>query len=364
MTEQVECVVIGAGVVGLAVARALGQAGREVMVLEAQNAIGTGISSRSSEVIHGGMYYPQDSWRARLCVPGNQMLRDFAAAHNVDFRMTGKLIVAAEDAEIPALEAIAARGAANHVPGLTMLTGAQACAMEPALRCVRALWSPHTGIIDSHGLMLALQGQVEHLGGQVVLNAPVVGGQAQGDGFVLEVGGAEPMRLRARRVVLAAGVSAPRLGRVLGLRAVPQDYLCKGNYFTLAGKMPFRHLVYPVPLRDGLGVHYTLDLQGRGRFGPDVEWIETPDYQVDAARAPAFLGAVIRYWPDAAGRELVPAYAGIRPKIYAPDQPAADFLIQGERQHGALGVVALYGIESPGLTSSLALARVVTEMLS
>ena len=288
----------------------------------------------------------------------------FAAAHHVDFQMVGKLIVAAEADEIPALDAILAKGKANGVENLVPITGAEACDLEPGLRCVQALWSPDTGIIDSHGLMLALQAEIERLGGQVVLNAAVIGGGATEQGVELAVGGADPMTLLARHVVLSAGLASPRLGRALGVRAVPQDYLCKGNYFTLTGKMPFRHLVYPVPMRDGLGVHYTMDLNGGGRFGPDVEWVDALDYQVSADRAPAFLAAIGHYWPDASGRELVPAYAGIRPKIYAPDQPAADFMVQGADSHGVPGMVALYGIESPGLTSSLALAELVAEMLS
>ena len=364
MTEQVDSIVIGAGVVGLAAARELAMAGRDVLVLEAQNAIGLGVSSRSSEVIHGGMYYPPGSLRAKLCVPGNRLLRQFATDHHVDFHMVGKMIVATCDEEVAALDGILAKGQANGVTGLTFISGQQALEMEPDLKCVKALWSPDTGIIDSHGLMLALQGEIEALGGQVVLNAPVTGGHAVDGGFMVQVGGADPMTVQASRLVLAAGLSAPRLGQVLGLPKAPQGYLCKGNYFSLVGKTPFRHLVYPVPMRDGLGVHFTMDLQGRGRFGPDVEWIEAEDYHVTETRAAAFLDAVTRYWPGAQGRELAPAYAGVRPKIYAPHEPPADFLVQGPRDHGVPGVVALYGIESPGLTSSLALAQMVRELLS
>ena len=364
MTEQVDSIVIGAGVVGLAVARELALAGRDVLVLEAQNAIGLGVSSRSSEVIHGGMYYPPGSLRAKLCVPGNRLIRQFAADHHVDFQMVGKLIVATCDEEAASLDAILAKGHANGVTGLTMISGQQALDMEPDLKCVKALWSPDTGIIDSHGLMLALQGEIEALGGQVVLNAPVNGGHAVDGGFVLQVGGADPMTLQAAQVVLATGLSAPRLGQALGLARAPQGYLCKGNYFSLVGKTPFRHLVYPVPMRDGLGVHFTMDLQGRGRFGPDVEWIESEEYQVTESRAAVFLDAVTRYWPGALGRELAPAYAGVRPKIYASHEAPADFWVHGQQDHGVPGVVALYGIESPGLTSSLALAQMVRGLLS
>ena len=364
MSEKVDCVVIGAGIIGLAAARALSQGGRDVLVLEAQGAIGMGISSRSSEVIHAGMYYPRDSIRAKHCILGNGLLRQFAADHGVDFQMVGKLIVATDEEEVPALEAILSRGQANGVAGLVRMTGQDAVSMEPELKCVKALWSPDTGIIDAHGIMLALTAEIEQHGGQVVLNAPVVAGQAVEGGVEIAVGGAEPMTLMATSVVLAAGLSSPKIGRALGLGNVPADYLCKGNYFSLVGKMPFSHLVYPVPVQDGLGVHYTMDLNGRGRFGPDVAWVASESYDVDAAKASAFLDAITHYWPGAAGRELAPAYAGIRPKIYASHQPAADFMIHGREQHGALGVVALYGIESPGITSSLALAQLVTEMLS
>ena len=363
MVERVDCVVIGAGVIGLAVARALVLAGREVLVLESQADFGTGISSRSSEVVHGGMYYPPGSLRARLCVRGNRMLRQFCTERRVAFQKTGKLIVAAEAAEVPVLDEILARGEANGVPDLMPMSGEQACDMEPELRCVQAVWSPHTAIVDSHGLMMALLADIEDGQGMLVLNAPVLGGKKRDDGFELSVGGREPMDIVAKTVVVAAGLSSPAVARSLGLRSVPQEYLCKGSYFSLAGKMPFSHLVYPVPLNHGLGVHFTLDLQGRGRFGPDVEWVKTQSYEVDPARSTVFLSAITRYWPGAEGRELTPAYAGIRPKIYAPNQPAADFLIHSQAQHGALGVIALYGIESPGLTSSLALAKMVAEMV-
>ena len=364
MIEHVDCVVIGAGIVGLATARALAQSARDVLVLEAENAICTGISARSSEVIHAGMYYPPGSLRAKLCVEGNGLLRRFAAEHCLDFKMVGKLIVAAETDEIPALDAIADKAKANGVLSLVPLSGGEAMAMEPALRVVKALWSPDTGIIDTQGLGLALTAELEALGGQVVVGTPVTGGGRVEAGISLSVGGADPVTLIAKSVVLSAGLSSPRLARSLGLECAPTAYLCKGNYFSLVGRMPFSHLIYPVPVRDGLGVHYTLDLAGRGRFGPDVEWVETETYTVSADRAPSFLSAIARYWPEAQGRELEPAYAGIRPKIYGPRDPVADFRIDGADQHGCLGLVALYGIESPGITSSLALARMVTEMLS
>jgi len=360
--ERIDCAVIGAGVVGLAVARTLALAGREVMVLEAGGAIGGGISSRNSEVIHAGMYYPAGSLKARLCVRGNRLLRDFAADHGVSFSMCGKLIVATDGTEEAKLADILAKGQANGVTGLTAIPAAQAHEMEPNLACKAALFSADTGIVDVHGLMLALQGVVEAQGGMVALHSPVVGGEVRDDGVVLRVGGAEPMTVVARTVVVAAGLHSCPVARSLGLANVPRDYLCKGNYFTLTGKMPFSRLVYPVPVAAGLGVHYTLDLAGRGRFGPDVEWIEAEDYAVDPRRGDQFYAAIRRYWPGLADGALEPGYAGIRPKISGPAESAADFTVHGPAQHGGSGVVALYGIESPGLTSSLALAELVKEM--
>lgn len=364
MTERVDCVVIGAGVVGLACARQLALAGREVLILEGAAAIGSGISSRNSEVIHAGMYYPKNSLKARMCVEGNRLLRAYAADRGVAFRMVGKLIVAATPEEEQALGGILAKGRDNGVAGLDFIPVAQARAWEPELSCVAALWSPDTGIIDSHGLMMALLAETEALGGQLALNAPVVAGGADDGGVRISVGGAEPMELRAKSVVIAAGLDAPALGAAFGLAQAPQAYLCKGNYFALTGKMPFSRLVYPVPVHAGLGVHYTLDLQGRGRFGPDVEWIDRRDFRVDPVRVVPFFEAIRRYWPGLDDRRLEPAYAGIRPKISGPHDPAADFRVDGPAEHGVDGVVALYGIESPGLTASLALARLVTEKMA
>ncbi|MDE2111677.1 MAG: NAD(P)/FAD-dependent oxidoreductase [Alphaproteobacteria bacterium] len=357
--ERVDCVVIGAGVVGLAVARTLALAGREVIVLEREGAIGTGISSRNSEVIHAGMYYPTDSLKARLCVAGNQMLRDYAASHGVPFKMVGKLIVATTAQEAADLEGILAKGRANKVTGLRGISGAEATAMEPALSCVSALLSPDTGIIDTHAYMLALQGEAEANGAMVAFRAPVVGGHPHDNGMELTIGDAEGTRLVAKIVVIAAGLAACNVARAMGLANVPTPYLCKGNYFSLAGKMPFQRLVYPVPVSAGLGVHYTVDLAGRGRFGPDVEWVEREDYRVDPARAESFYAAIRRYWPALADGALEPVFAGIRPKIQAPNEPARDFVVAGPKDHGSPGVIALYGIESPGLTSSLALADTV-----
>lgn len=362
--ERVDCVVIGAGVVGLAVARALAQTGREVIILEAEGAIGTGISSRNSEVIHAGMYYPAGSLRARLCVAGNRMLRDYASTRGVPHRMTGKLIVATNEAEAAQLDTILARGKANGVEGLAPVSAAHAKEMEPDLNCVAALWSPSTGIVDTHGLMLSLLGEAEERGAALAVKSPVTGGRPTDGGMLLSVGGVEPTTLLARRVVLAAGLAAPRLGGVLGLANVPPAYLCKGNYFTLTGRTPFSRLVYPVPVAAGLGVHFTLDMGGRGRFGPDVEWLEAEDYRVDPRRGDSFYAAIRRYWPGLPDGALEPAYAGIRPKISAEGAPAADFMIHGPAETGLPGVAALYGIESPGLTSSLAIAKLVGELLA
>lgn len=363
-SEAVDCVVVGAGVVGLAVARRLAQAGREVVVLEQAGAIGTGISSRNSEVIHAGLYYPPGSLRARLCAPGNRALRDHAARCGVPHALPGKLVVANGAEEEATLATLLERGTANGAEGLRLLSGAEARRLEPALVCTAALLSPSTGIIDSHALMLSLLGEAEAAGAMLALHAPLLAGRAENGRMVLEVGGAEPMRLSAASVVVAAGLGAPGLGRTLGLREVPDGHLCRGNYFALTGRAPFSRLVYPVPVAAGLGVHFTLDLGGAGRFGPDVEWIETKSYTVDPARAVPFVGAIRRYWPGLPDDALAPAYAGIRPKITAPGVPAADFRIDGPERTGIPGVVALYGIESPGLTSCLTIADLVAELLT
>jgi L-2-hydroxyglutarate oxidase LhgO len=355
--ERVEAVIVGAGVIGLAIARQLAISGHDVIILEAEGHFGSGISSRNSEVIHAGMYYPPGSLRAALCVRGNALLQEFAASHAVPYSMVGKLIVAHDRSEESKLELIAQRAAANGVIGLRSLSGAQAMEMEPLLSCHAALFSSNTGIIDSHALMLALLGDAEKHGAVIAYGSPVLGGTPTRDGTVLNVGGIEPTQIMARHLVLAAGLQTCPLARTLNLPQVPQNYLCKGNYFTLSGAMPFRHLVYPIPVAAGLGTHYTLDLAGRGRFGPDVEWIEQEDYTVNPQRADQFYQAIRRYWPSLPNGILEPAYAGIRPKIHAAHQDAADFQIQGPQEHGIPGIIALYGIESPGLTSSLAIAE-------
>ena len=371
--EQVDTVVIGAGVVGLAVARALALQGREVMVLEAADAFGTGTSARNSEVIHAGIYYPAGSLKARLCVQGKQMLYDYCAERGIAHQRCGKLIVATSADQVDELRAIQQRAAANDVHDLRLLTRAEAQALEPSLQCHAALLSPSTGIVDSHGLMLSLLGDLEQAGGLLAVNSEVKSLAALGDkaqaAIKMEVfGGGESAELIARQVVNAAGLHAPALGartQGLDLRHVPQAHFAKGNYFTLSGRAPFSRLIYPVPEPGGLGVHLTLDLGGQAKFGPDVQWVDSPhDLQVDAARGNAFYAEVRRYWPELRDGALQPGYAGIRPKISAPGEPAADFVIQGPREHGVPGLVNLFGIESPGLTSCLALGAATVEALN
>ena len=363
--DQIDCVVIGAGVVGLAVARALALQGREVMVLEAAQAIGTGTSSRNSEVIHSGIYYPEGSLKARLCVAGKELLYAYCAARGVGYQRCGKLIVATSDAQVAQLHGMLARAAANGVQDLVLLTRAQARALEPQLECVAALHSPGTGIVDSHALMLALQGDLQAAGGLVVLNTPLAQAQcAQGAITLIAKDGTE---LQAKSVVNAAGLQAQALARrFAGLAAqfVPPSHYAKGNYFTLTGRSPFSRLIYPVPEAAGLGVHLTIDLGGQAKFGPDVQWVSSPDdLLVDPARGDAFYAQVRKYWPALPDGALIAGYAGIRPKINAPDQPAGDFLIQGPAVHGVAGLVNLFGIESPGLTSSLAIGDYVCRLV-
>lgn len=364
--EPVDVVVIGAGVVGLAVARALALAGREVWVLESEGRIGSGISARNSEVIHAGIYYPQDSLKARLCVQGKQMLYAYCAERGVAHRRCGKLLVATSPSQLADLVQVQARALANGVQDLQLLSAAEAVALEPALHCHGALLSPSTGMVDSHGLMLAFQGDLEHAGSQVVLHCQV-------DKVELSLTGRHQVWtqdgtcLAARTLINAAGLSAPALARSfagLDARHVPQEFFAKGNYFSLSGKAPFQRLVYPLPEPGGLGVHLTLDLAGQAKFGPDVQWVDdASDYHVGPARGAAFYAEVRKYWPDLADGALQAAYSGIRPKISGPGQTAADFCVQGAQTHGVPGLVNLFGIESPGLTSALALAEMVSVLL-
>lgn len=368
MSESMDCAVIGAGLIGLAVARALAQAGREVIVLEAADAIGTGISSRNSEIIHAGIYYPANSLKARFCVAGRDMLYAFCAEHGVTHRRPGKLIVATEEDEIASLKDIQARAQANGVNDLEWLDGRAAMALEPALKASAALLSPSTGMVDSHGLMLAYQGDAEACGAVIAFNSPVEGGQTEdGTGnILLNVGGAEPMDLSCRTVVNCAGLGAQDVAKSMrGLPAgtIPPQYLAKGNYFIISGPAPFSRPIYPVPGQASLGLHYSSDLSGQARFGPDVEWVDDIDYTVDPGRAEQFYQAILRYWPDVRLENLQPGFAGIRPKIQAPGEAAADFVLQGPEIHGIEGLINLYGIESPGLTSSLAIGAEVARMV-
>ena len=368
--EQVDAVVVGAGVVGLAVARALALQGREVLVLEREDAIGTGVSSRNSEVIHAGIYYPAGSLKARLCVRGKQLLYDYCADRGIAHRRCGKLIVATTVSQQAALPDLVRKAAANGVNDLRTLSREEALALEPALNCLGAVHSPSTGIVDSHGLMLSLQGDLEQAGGMVVLRTSVTHLKPLGHGIVVAC--ADGTELLATTVVNAAGLGAVALAhqtRGLDAAALPRAWWAKGNYFSLEGRSPFQRLVYPAPEPDvhlaGLGVHLTIDLGGQAKFGPDVQWTDrADDFVVDPRRGDAFYAAVRAYWPGLPDGALQPSYAGIRPKISGPDEPAADFHIQGPADHGVAGLVNLLGIESPGLTSCLAIGERVAEAVA
>ena len=368
--DRVDAVVIGAGVVGLAVARALARRGQETIVLEAETAIGTGTSSRNSEVIHAGLYYPHGSWKARLCVQGKEMLYRYAEERGLEHRRCGKLVVATSEAQRAALRDVVHAASLNAVMDLQWLEGAEARALEPELACVAAILSPSTGIIDSHGYMLALQGDLEAAGGAVAFASPVVHVACRPGEFIVRTGGDAATTLQTSLLINAAGLWAPWLARQfdgLAPGCVPRAYFAKGNYYSLAGRAPFSRLVYPVPEAAGLGVHLTLDLSGMARFGPDVEWIEPDaqqriDYRVDPRRADAFYAEIRRYWPALPDHALQPAYSGVRPKIQAPGEPARDFWLQGSHEHGLPGLVNLFGIESPGLTAALALGETAADL--
>ena len=369
--DRVDALVIGAGAVGLAVGRALAQAGREVIVAESQPGIGQGVSSRNSEVIHAGLYYTPGSLKARLCVRGKELLYALCASHGVEHRRCGKLTVANSEAEVQALRGLQDRAAANGVP-VEWLTQEQASALEPALRCIAALHSPSTGIVDSHGFMLALQGDLERAGGMVALGTEVVSATLSpraGEPHVLRF--ADGSELAADVLVNSASLHACALARRfegLDARFVPREWFAKGNYYALAGRAPFTHLIYPAPSDAHLGTHLTLDLGGQAKFGPDIEWLDVQspeqiDWRVDPARADGFYAEVRRYWPGLPDGALAPSYSGVRPKIHGPHEKAPDFRIDGPALHGVPGLVNLFGIESPGLTSALAIAEEVSALL-
>ncbi|QWE19877.1 NAD(P)/FAD-dependent oxidoreductase [Polynucleobacter sp. AP-Kolm-20A-A1] len=367
--EQIDCVVIGAGVVGLAVAREMALQGRETILLERENAFGTISSARNSEVIHAGIYYPKDSLKAKLCVEGNRLLYEYCRSHQVATQPYGKLIVASDATQMDDLQAILYKAQNNGVPEIKMISGDEARALEPNLQCSAAILSSSTGIVDSHGYMLSLLGGFEDAGGMIAYQSPLlsakpIGVNAEG-GFELEIGGPDGMKIQTKLLINCAGMSAPAVAqKIEGLEKdqIPKAYFAKGNYFSLSGKSPFKHLIYPIPEPGGLGVHLTLDMGGQAKFGPDVEWldIETEgqiDYTVDPKRGDGFYEAVRRYWPDLKDGSLQPDYSGVRAKIVPPNAPAGDFCFDTPKEHGLHGLFNLYGFESPGLTSSLAIAR-------
>src|SRR3954470_3702354 len=357
--DRVECVIVGAGVIGLALARRLAQAGREVVVLEEAEAIGTVTSSRNSEVIHAGIYYPAGSWMARMCVAGKIALYRYCDEHGIPYRNCGKLIVATVPEETAKLQAIRAHAEANGVLDMQTLSGTAARELEPALNCDAALLSPATGIIDSHANMLALKGDAEEGGAAYAFHTPLLRGRTSAGRIEIEAGGDAPMTLACDLLVNAAGLGASAVARSIEdmpVEMIPPAYLAKGNYFSCSARAPFSRLIYPVPEPGGLGVHLTLDMAGQARFGPDVEWVESIDYTVDPARADRFYPAIRKYWPTLPDGALMPSYSGIRPKIVPPAVATQDFLIQGPHEHGVTGLINLFGIESPGLTSSLAIA--------
>jgi L-2-hydroxyglutarate oxidase LhgO len=366
--EQVDCIVIGAGVVGLAVAREMALQGRETILLEREGSFGTISSARNSEVIHAGIYYPKDSLKAKLCVEGNRLLYEYCRTHQVGTQAYGKLIVA-DETQINDLQAIFYKAQNNGVPEIKMISGEEAKQLEPKLKCSTAILSASTGIVDSHGFMLSLLGGFEDAGGMIAYHSPLISakpiGQGAEGGFELDVGGPDGMKLQTKLLINCAGMSAPAVAqKIEGIEKdqIPKAYFAKGNYFSLSGRSPFSHLIYPIPEAGGLGVHLTLDMAGQAKFGPDVEWLdieseEQIDYTVDIKRGEGFYAAVRKYWPDLKDNALQPDYSGVRAKIVPPNSPAGDFCFNTPQDHGLQGLYNLYGFESPGLTSSLAIAR-------
>jgi len=365
--ERVQCIVVGAGVVGLAVARAIAAKGREVVVLESETHIGTGVSSRNSGVIHAGIYYEKNSLKARFCVQGKHALYRFCEKHGVSHARIGKLIVATDPAQLPALETLRARARDNGVDDLEYLTPKQVREVEPAVRCAGALLSPSTGIVDAHEYMLALQGDAEKYGAMMAPGTPFVRATVRGDGLRVEAGGDDPMTVDCDSMVNCAGLGAQAVaGGIDGLASdtIPALYPAKGNYFQLTGPCPFRRLIYPMPDAAWLGVHVGLDLAGRCKFGPDMHWVNTLDFDVDAGQAQAFYASIRRYWPELPDGALQPDYTGIRPKIYAKGESARDFYVQCADEHRVPGLINLYGIESPGLTSAIAIGDYVAALVA
>ena len=363
--DHAEVVVIGAGIVGLAIARGLALAGREVIVIEANELIGSGISSRNSEVIHAGIYYPAGSRKARLCTAGRELLYRFCAERAIPHRRCGKLIVASRENQVPRLNELRQQARANGVRDLELLSSNDVTRLEPAVRGAAALLSPSSGIIDSHALMLALQADTEAHGGVIALSTRLLSGRAGYGGVTLRLAGLDNFELKADLLINSAGLDAQAVSRSIdGLPSdrIPPLRLAKGSYYVLNRAAPFQRLVYPLPEPGGLGIHATLDLGGQVRFGPDVQWIDAPDYSVTEAGASRFYPAVRSYWPELEDGALSPGYAGIRPKIAARGEPDGDFLVHGPKDHRGAKVIALYGIESPGLTASLAIAEEIVAL--
>jgi len=363
-----DAAVVGAGAVGLACGYFLALAGKSVVVLEKERLIGQGVSSRNSEVIHAGLYYPTGSLKAELCVRGRRLLYPFLQAHGVGFDKCGKIVVATSEEEVPRVEAVAKQAEVNGVEGLRLITAAEVHALEPEVRAVMGLWSPETGIFDSHGYMLALQGEIEARGGAVATATPFEGAEPlSGGGFRVRTGGDDPAELTVRQLIIAGGLGAQdAAARVAGYPAdqIPKLHYGKGVYFAVRGKAPFHHLVYPPPGPSALGIHYKRDMAGRAHFGPDLQFVEAEDYDVDPARAGAFYDYVRHFWPGLSDGALSPDYAGIRPKLHGPNEPQPDFRIDGPERHGLPGLIALFGIESPGLTASLGVGETVAALLA